>query len=278
MTGSEPGLDTQLRNAGGVPEVLGALVEPPPVRLRAQVETVREPPDSVDLRAGVRAVRACPGRGCRGSIHAVNADDATLIEAWRAGDVRAADTLLRRYFDLLWRFFRNKVDDAAEEMIQRTMTALLKTPEQFRGEASFRTYLFSIARSELFRFYKERQRDEQRFDFDDVSVADMGASPSSVAARRQHERALLIALRRIPLEFQILLEWHYWEDMTMVEIAAALDIPLGTAKSRLRRARARLQDTLRETIESRDLLQSTLQNLDGWAKQLRDTVARPSET
>ncbi len=207
----------------------------------------------------------------------MSSDDAALIEAWRGGDVRAADTLLRRYFDLLWRFFRNKVDDAAEEMIQRTMTALLKTPEQFRGEASFRTYLFRVARSELFRFYRERQRAQERFDFDDVSVADMGASPSSVAARREHERALLIALRRIPLEFQILLEWHYWEDMKMTEIAAALDIPLGTAKSRLRRARERLQDTLRETIDSRDQLQSTLQNLDGWAKQLRENVGRPDE-
>ncbi len=207
----------------------------------------------------------------------MSSDDAALIEAWRGGDVRAADTLLRRYFDLLWRFFRNKVDDAAEEMIQRTMTALLKTPEQFRGEASFRTYLFRVARSELFRFYRERQRAQERFDFDDVSVADMGASPSSVAARREHERALLIALRRIPLEFQILLEWHYWEDMKMTEIAAALHIPLGTAKSRLRRARERLQDTLRETIDSRDQLQTTLQNLDGWAKQLRENVGRPDE-
>ena len=157
----------------------------------------------------------------------MSSDDAALIEAWRGGDIRAADTLLRRYFDELWRFFRNKVDDAAEEMIQRTMTALLKTPDQFRGESTFRTYLFRIARSELFRFYRERQRDRDRIDFDSVSVADMGASPSSVAAQREHERALLIALRRIPLEFQILLEWHYWEDLKMTEIAEALDIPLG---------------------------------------------------
>lgn len=202
----------------------------------------------------------------------MSSDDAALIEAWRGGDIRAADTLLRRYFDELWRFFRNKVDDAAEEMIQRTMTALLKTPDQFRGESTFRTYLFRIARSELFRFYRERQRDRDRIDFESVSVADMGASPSSVAAQREHERALLIALRRIPLEFQILLEWHYWEDLKMTEIAEALDIPLGTAKSRLRRARERLEAELRETIESRDQLTSTLQNLDGWAKQLRETV------
>lgn len=196
-----------------------------------------------------------------------------LIEAWRGGDVRAADTLLRRYFDELWRFFRNKVDDAAEEMIQRTMTALLKTPAQFRGECSFRTYLFRIAKSELYRFYRERQRNTDRVDFGSVSVADMGASPSSVAARREHERALLIALRRIPLESQILLEWHYWEDLTMTEIAQALEIPVGTAKSRIRRARERLEQALHDTIDSGDQLSSTLQNLDGWAKQLREAVA-----
>lgn len=208
----------------------------------------------------------------------MSSDDAALIEAWRGGNIQAADTLLRRYFDELWRFFRNKVDDAAEEMIQRTMTSLLKTPEQFRGESTFRTYLFRIARSELFRFYRERQRAHEHLDFGSVSVADMGASPSSVAARREHQRALLIALRRIPLEFQILLEWHYWEDLKMTEIAAALDIPLGTAKSRLRRARERLETVLRETIESRDQLSSTLENLDGWAKQLRETIGNVDES
>ncbi len=196
-----------------------------------------------------------------------------LIDAWRGGDVRAADTLLRRYFDELWRFFRNKVDDAAEEMIQRTMTALLKTPTQFRGECSFRTYLFRIAKSELYRYYRERQRSSERVDFGSVSVADMGASPSSVVARREHERALLLALRRIPLESQILLEWHYWEDLTMTEIADSLEIPVGTAKSRIRRARERLEQALRDTIDSGDQLSSTLQNLDGWAKQLREAVA-----
>jgi len=208
----------------------------------------------------------------------MSSDDAALIQAWRGGDIQAADTLLRRYFDELWRFFRNKVDDAAEEMIQRTMTALLKTPDQFRGESTFRTYLFCIARSELFRFYRQRQRAHEQLDFGSVSVADMGASPSSVAAQRQHERALLIALRRIPLEFQILLEWHYWEDLKMTEIAAALEIPLGTAKSRLRRARERLEAELRETIDSRDQLSSTLQNLDGWAKQLREAVGKAGTT
>ncbi len=206
----------------------------------------------------------------------MSSDDRALIEAWRAGDARAADTLLRRYFDPLWRFFRNKVDEHAEEMIQRTMTALLKAREQFRGESSFRTYLFRIARSELFRFYRERERAADRLDFDAVSVADMGASPSSVAARREHERALLIALRRIPLESQIVLEWHYWEELKMTEIAEALGVPLGTAKSRLRRAREQLEEALRQTIESREQLNSTLQNLEGWARQLRAAVGGDS--
>lgn len=204
----------------------------------------------------------------------MTSDDAALIEAWRAGNPRAADTLLRRHFDGLWRFFRNKVDDEAEELIQRTLTALLKARAQFRGDASFRTYLFSVARSELFRFYRQRERDAARFDFDEVSVADMGASPSSVVARREHERALLIALRRIPLDSQVVLEWHYWENLKMTEIAEALDVPLGTAKSRLRRAREQLESALQETIASRETLTSTLENLDRWASQLREAVSR----
>lgn len=196
-------------------------------------------------------------------------DDAALIEAWRGGDAQAADKLLRRHFDSLWRFFRNKADEHADELIQRTMLALLKTPEQFRGEASFRTYLFRIARHELFRFFRDRARREGRIDFEASSAIDLGASPSSVVAKRELDRALLLALRRIPLEHQIMLELHYWEDFSLSQIADILETPLGTAKSRLRRARQLLEAALSETIESAPLLKSTLDNLDEWATRLR---------
>lgn len=54
------------------------------------------------------------------------------------------------------------------------------------------------------------------------------------------------ALRRIPVELQIALELHYWEGLSASEFADVLDIPLGTVKTRLRRAKQRLRAELVE--------------------------------
>ncbi len=87
-------------------------------------------------------------------------------------------------------------------------------------------------------------------------------------AERDEQQVLLVALRKIPVEYQIVLELVYWEDMTAVEIAEALELPLGTAKTRIRRGRQLLEEALAEVGGA--ALQSTLSDLDGWARSLRD--------
>jgi hypothetical protein len=60
--------------------------------------------------------------------------------------------------------------------------------------------------------------------------------------------------------------------LTAAEIGAVLDLPLGTAKTRIRRGRALLEVQLRGIADSPELLHSTLANLEGWARQLRAQV------
>src|SRR6185436_6575853 len=71
--------------------------------------------------------------------------DAELLSAWRGGDEKAGAELFERHFEALFRFFRNKAGDQAEDLVQETFLACLSGPA-FRGEASFRTYLFTVAR------------------------------------------------------------------------------------------------------------------------------------
>ena len=98
------------------------------------------------------------------------------------------------------------------------------------------------------------------------------SSPTQVLAARQEQRLLLLALRRLPVDHQVALELHYWEGLTAAEIGAVLDLPLGTAKTRIRRGRALLEVQLRGIADSPELLHSTLANLEGWARQLRAQV------
>jgi RNA polymerase sigma-70 factor (ECF subfamily) len=77
------------------------------------------------------------------------ASDRELLDAWREGDKDAARQLLDRHYGPLDRFFRNKVGAEAADLVQRTMLVCVESRDRFRGEASFRTDLFAIARNEL---------------------------------------------------------------------------------------------------------------------------------
>ncbi len=198
-----------------------------------------------------------------------------LLHAWREGDEHAGRELFARHFDSVFRFFRNKVDGVAEDLTQQTFLGCLKGREKFRGDASFRTYVFSIARKRLYTHYRDRRRQGSELVFDQVSVADLARpSPTALLAEREEQQMLLRALRQLPVDMQIALELHYWEDLKVREIAEILDVPSGTIKRRLQRARQQLERHLQSLSESPELLKSTLDNFSFWAGDLRKQLAR----
>ena len=84
---------------------------------------------------------------------------------------------------------------------------------------------------------------------------------------------MLEALRRIPIDLQLVLELSYWEELSSAEIADVVGVPVGTVKSRVRRAREQLDAQLKVLAETDAVLQSTMVNLDGWARSLREGIA-----
>jgi RNA polymerase sigma factor (sigma-70 family) len=198
-------------------------------------------------------------------------DDSALFEAWRAGDRQAGKRLFERYYDPLYRFFRNKAGAEAVDLVQKTLLGCLENAHRYRGDGSFRSWLFGVAYRQLHTHYRNQMSARARFDLDaqTVSVFDLDPTPSRVLVERSEHRLLLEALRRIPLELQVALELHYWEQLSDVEIARALELPLGTAKSRIRRGRLLLAERLAEVAATSEELRGTLENLDQWAEELR---------
>lgn len=196
-------------------------------------------------------------------------EDLALLEAWQGGDADSGNELLKRYFSQLYRFFRNKTDDSVDDLIQKTMLALVRWRDGFRKECSFRSFLFTVARNELYRHYRSKGRDRLVFDPAQSSIHDLSPSPSTAAAKTAEQRLLLEAMRRIPLDLQVAIELFYWEDMSTQELADALEIPQGTVKSRLRRAREALHAQMEKIAESKSQLQSTVDNLEQWARSIR---------
>ena len=203
--------------------------------------------------------------------HRVVRDDVELLDAWREGDAAAGEQLVARHFDGVCRFFRTKVSDGVDDLLQRTFLRCVKARERLRPGSSFRAFLYTAARNELIdHFRRERVRGEARVDLSMSSVADLGRSPASLMAEDEGRRLLIAALQRIPVELQIALELYYWENLSGPELAAVLEVPQGTVRSRLRRGVEALRARMRELADSPEQLQQTLQSLDAWAAAVRE--------
>jgi len=192
-----------------------------------------------------------------------------LVAAWLTGDRQAGFRLFERHYDAVARFFHHKVPEHSADLVQRTFLGCVESLPRFRGHASFRSYLFAIAYRQLCRHFRDHGREQARIDFGSVSVEDLRPSPTAAIGAREDLRLLLAALRRIPLDLQVLLELHYWERMTTGEIAEALEIPAGTARTRLVRARDLLRAKMAELAADPPLVDSTLAALERWAADLR---------
>ncbi len=202
--------------------------------------------------------------------------DIELLDAWRSGDKRAGTQLFKRHYERVARFFTNKVGaDHQQELIQRTFLACVEARDRFSGSSRFSTYLIGIALRQLYKHYDRQRRERERFDYTTVSAEDLSPSPSQAVARQDESRLLLAALRRVPLDYQVVLELVYWEEFTTTQVAKVLEIPVGTAKTRLRRGRQLVQKQLEALVTTPALLESTLMNLEGWARGLRERVATP---
>jgi RNA polymerase sigma-70 factor (ECF subfamily) len=186
------------------------------------------------------------------------------------GDERAGATLFRRYYPAIARFFRNKAPEAVQDdLIQATFLACVDGRERLRAESGLRSYLFSVAYKQLCTHYRQRHREGTPLDTSEISAAELAPGPSTMIARRQEHRLLAEALRRIPLDHQVVLELCYWEGQTAAQIAELFDIPVGTAKTRIRRARQLLTDELQQLAETKVVLDG---DLEGWAAELREAM------
>jgi RNA polymerase sigma-70 factor (ECF subfamily) len=195
--------------------------------------------------------------------------DFELLEAWRKSDKRAGGELFERHFASVLAFFRNKVGDEAPDLVQRTFLSCVKARDRFEGRSSFRTYLFTVARNELYDHLRRRKRDAQRFDALEVSVESLGPSPATMAVQKRERRLLLEGLRRIPVDHQVILELYFWEELSAREIGEVVGAPEGTVRTRIRRAKQLLEAELSSLANDPQVLSSTIANLEDWARSLR---------
>ena len=133
--------------------------------------------------------------------------------------------------------------------MQKTFTSCVAARDRFRGQASFRTYLFAIARNELYTYLRRLPKAEH-VDFDVTSIAEIRTSiGGQLGKAREAHRLSRRALADLPAEQQLLLELHYWHELDAAGLAEVFGTTTGAIRVRLVRARK----LLRERIEASTL-------------------------
>lgn len=199
-------------------------------------------------------------------------EDAELILAYRGGDKRAGATLTRRYYTKVLGFCRSKAPSAAKDITHDSFAACFQGLDTLREPAAFRSFLFGIVCNRIRMHYRRRRIDGERLDFGTVTSMDLDPSPSQIMVQHDEQRLLLEALRRMPLDMQILLELYYWQNLGVGDIASALAIPPNTVKARLFRGRKQLKELLLTLEAPGEVVKRTVTDLESWARGLREAA------
>jgi RNA polymerase sigma factor (sigma-70 family) len=197
-----------------------------------------------------------------------------LLYAWRGGDRRAGDELMRAYYPRVFGFFRMRVPEAAEDLTQKTFLACTEGRERVFA-SSFRAYVFGAAHKLLFKHLEATQKQKQRATFK-APLPQSVLTPSGMVSLRQEHWLLLRALERLTLEMQVTIGLHYLEGLRAREIADVLEVPVSTITTRLSRARAALQREV-ETLRAPSGVRETIAaDLDNWVRSLGPAIGLDS--
>jgi RNA polymerase sigma-70 factor (ECF subfamily) len=185
--------------------------------------------------------------------------DEVLLQAYRAGDVRAFERLVARHEKPVWNFIRRFVADAAtaEDLLQEVFLRVVKSADEWRGAAKFSTWLYTIARNlTVDQARRAVHRNAASLDAErgvgesTTTLHDRLASPDrradEVAADRETKRRIDEAVAALPADQREVFLMREVMEMPFAEIAAAVGASEPTVKSRMRYALEKLRAALVE--------------------------------
>ena len=181
-------------------------------------------------------------------------DTPRLIVRVQAGDIAAADELVRAYHPLIYRLAVSMLDDAAEadEATQETLLRAIERLDSFRGEASFSTWLYAIALNECRgRLRKRRARERLAQVLHALFRVDLSPpSPvESLVIEQQENTALWQAIQALPGKQREVIMLRYHSELKIIDIARVLGITDRAVRARLRTANDRLRTALKDTVK-----------------------------
>jgi RNA polymerase sigma-70 factor (ECF subfamily) len=187
------------------------------------------------------------------TIALVEQSDAELVKQTLCGNTAAYNGLVQRYqrqvYNLAYRMLGNAED--AGDLVQETFIRAYNALPSFRQDASFLTWLYKIAIDQL-RSRKAKGALSLNVELEEgrEPAADPRASaPEETVVREAVQDIVQDAVLTLPEKYRIVVVMRHLQDMSVDEIARVLDMPTGTVKTHLFRAREMLRERLRPALE-----------------------------
>jgi RNA polymerase sigma-70 factor (ECF subfamily) len=186
----------------------------------------------------------------------VSAEEKSLVDRCRQGDDDAwrefVDRFGQKVYSIAYHFTLNRED--AEEVSQEIFLKTFENLHRFDGSFPLVAWLLSLSRNLCIDRYRRRKREKAfRFVSDDAVLPLLKSDddPASETLKKERTKLLFWALAEIPEDLAEILVLRDLDGLAYEEIGKALDLPDGTVKSRLFRARAEVARRIRERHEKR---------------------------
>jgi len=181
--------------------------------------------------------------------------DEILMARYGRGDAAAFEMLYRRHEMRVWRYLERNVGNraTADELMQEVWFAVARDAARYEPSARFTTWLFTIAHNRMIDSIRASRRhtslDEVGYDAEAVVqqlTADPSAGPFGEAVASDQARALIESIEKLPGEQREAFLLQVEGDLSVEEIASITHSSFETTKSRLRYARTKLRELLKE--------------------------------
>lgn len=178
--------------------------------------------------------------------------DRDLVSRWRTGDASAFADLVRRHERRVYRLSLRMLgsSEEASDAAQETFLNLHRHGHRFRGDALFSTFVYRVAANVALNRRRTLGRSRAREDAFarlEHAAADLPAAsldPERAAAASEERTVVQAALVRLPAKLRLPLVLYDIEGLPYPDIARVLELPVGTIKSRIHRAREQLREIL----------------------------------
>lgn len=180
--------------------------------------------------------------------------DEELIARFQKGDEQAYTELVVRYRDKLMTFVYRFIDDfeLAEDIVQDTLLKLYTHRHYYRNIAKFSTWIYTIAgnlaKTELRKRKRHKVTNLSQMGSEDreYELPALEEEASEKAQGYYLEKQIQAAIQKLPSHFRTVVILRDIQELSYEEISKIVDVPLGTVKSRINRARMQLQKDLKE--------------------------------